>query len=123
MQSISGLSLPAARVASASGALRGMVPLSDGPTIMDKVESVGICGGVMAAPSMMGAAFGWGGMVVGLVGTGIAVAAATKQGEREILLPLSLMVGAVAGFAGACSGWPGAVIATGLGAAYGYACA
>lgn len=115
--------IPRPTVPASASAMGDMVTLT-GPTFGDTVESIAVCGTVTGAPSMLGAAFGWGGVALGLSG----VAAMTMIGvkckeDRRILLPLALITGGIAGVAGATLGWPGAVVVTGLGAAYGWKCA
>jgi len=94
------------------------------PTMGPTLESIGICSTVMGIPSMLGAAFGWGGMAVGMAGVAAIVHLGVHSKEdRAILLPLALLTGGIAGVAGTLFGWPGAIVATGLGAAYGWKCA
>lgn len=99
-----------------SPSLRDMVTLS-GP-VGDKVESVAVSGAVAAAPSMLGAAFGWGGVAVGLGGAAALTWMHARSSEqRRFLVPYAVVIGAVAGVLGMVGGWPGALIATAIAAA------
>lgn len=99
-----------------------MAPPSDGDSFVRTAARVVGVGAVTAAPSLMGAAFGWPGALAGVgVSAGIAwMASGGDSATKEILVPLATMVGVVAGAAGWLGGPIGAGVATAVGLGYGF---
>lgn len=109
------------------GSLLDRVTLQANPPqrneVWEAARSGATSGFVLGAPSALGAAFGWGGMFVGLAGVAAMVRLGVHcEGDRKILMPLALLTGGIAGVAGTTMGWPAAAVCGVIGIAYGIKC-